>query len=184
MGFKVILWITPFVNTDSDNFKFLEQNEYLVMKKNSSEAALLSWWGGVAGLIDLTNPNANKWYTETLLKLKEEYGVDGFKIDGGDAKFQPELEISRWYDYQGASGYTDLLLSSVEAAVPGMCETRTAWISQKRSVVWRQGGKDTHWGENNGLKALVNYGIYMAMTFSFPIWLAAECIRYVRTIPQ
>jgi alpha-glucosidase (family GH31 glycosyl hydrolase) len=43
------------------------------------------------------------------------------------------------------------------------CETRTAWLSQNRPVIWREGGKDSHWGLDNGLKALVTLGLHLGL---------------------
>jgi alpha-glucosidase (family GH31 glycosyl hydrolase) len=163
MDFSVLLWVTPFVNRESVNFPALARDGFLVRRKGSIEPSLLKWWGGTAGFIDLTNPDAKEWFKGRLNQLKTEVGVDGFKIDGGDAKYQPPTEDAEWYSYGGPSGYSDELLSLFEELAPGRCETRTVWMSQKRAILWRQGGKDSHWGIDNGLKALVTYGMQMSL---------------------
>lgn len=163
MGFKVLLWITPFVNIEARNHRDLAETRILVPDQDGKGAALMKWWGGTAGLVDLTNPEARSWYKSQLLRLKDEIGVDGFKIDGGDAKYQPEINISAWCDYRGASGYLDELLAVFEEVVPNCCESRTAWLSQGRQVIWRQGGKDSHWGLDNGLKAVVSLAMHMSL---------------------
>ncbi|MFA6292910.1 MAG: glycoside hydrolase family 31 protein [Victivallales bacterium] len=163
MKFKVLLWVTPFINVNSKNFGLLESQRLLVMKKTGEDAALFKWWGGTAGLVDLTKPEAKKWYADRLLLLKNDIGVDGFKIDGGDAKYQPDSGEAAWHDYKGASGFNDVLLSVFEEICPGFCETRTVWLSQNRNILWRQGGKDSHWGIDNGLKAMVTYGLHTAV---------------------
>ncbi|OGV59364.1 MAG: hypothetical protein A2X45_22055 [Lentisphaerae bacterium GWF2_50_93] len=163
LGFKILLWITPFVNTEARNHKELADAKLLVPNKDGKGAALMKWWGGTAGLVDLTNPAARSWFKSQLIRLKNEIGVDGFKIDGGDAKYQPDLQISSWHDYRGASGYLDELLSLFEEVAPNCCESRTAWLSQGRQIIWRQGGKDSHWGLNNGLKAVVSLAMHMSL---------------------
>lgn len=163
MKFKVLLWVTPFINDNSKNFAFLESERLLVMKKTSEGAALFKWWGGTAGLVDLTKPEAKNWYRERLVSLKMDFGVDGFKIDGGDSKYQPDPAEAAWHDYKGPSGFNDVLLSVFEEICPGFCETRTAWLSQNRNIIWRQGGKDSHWGIDNGLRAMVAYGLHTAV---------------------
>ncbi len=163
MKFKVLLWVTPFINVNSKNFAHLELRKFLVMKKAGEGAALFKWWGGTAGLIDLTKPGARNWYENRLLALKNDIGVDGFKIDGGDAKYQPDAGEALWHDYKGASGFNDVLLSVFEDICPGFCETRTVWLSQSRNILWRQGGKDSHWGIDNGLSAMVTYGLHTAV---------------------
>ena len=89
--------------------------------------------------------------------------MDGFKIDGGDAKYQPDPAQTAWHENVGASGYVDLLLETFEEIAPGCCESRTAWLSPQRNILWREGGKDSHWGVDNGLKAVVNLGLHLAL---------------------
>ena len=163
LGFRVLLWVTPFINQEAANFPLLADQGFLVRRKDGTGPALLRWWGGTAGLVDLTHPPARAWFREQLLRLQQEFGVDGFKIDGGDAKYQPPIADSAWADYRGASGYADELLALFAEVAPGLCETRTAWRSQTRNILWRQGGKDSHWGIDNGLKALVNLGLHSAL---------------------
>lgn len=163
MDFKVVLWVTPFVNDDSAVFAQLAENGALVQNKHKDGAALFKWWGGTAGLVDLTAEEGRAWYRGRLKYLKNDVGVDGFKIDGGDAKYMPSAETCEWNEFPGASGYSDILLKTFEEIAPGMCETRTAWLSQSRDIIWRLGGKDSHWGMDNGLKALVNLSLHLSL---------------------
>ena len=163
LGFRVGLWVTPFVNREAATFADLAARRILVPRRDGQGAALLKWWGGTAGLVDLTAPAGRAWYREQLLRLRYDYGVDGFKIDGGDAKYHPAFAEAAWNDYPGASGYSDLLLALCEEVAPHACETRTAWRSQSRRIVWREGGKDSHWGLDNGLAALVTLGLHSSL---------------------
>ena len=163
LGFKVLLWVTPFVNRDAAVFAELARQRVLVGSKDGHGAAMLKWWGGEAGLVDVTGAAGRAWYREQLIRLRDDVGVDGFKIDGGDAKYQPRPETAAWADDRGPSGYADALLSLFEELAPGMCETRTAWRSQHRRLVWRLGGKDSHWGRDNGLKALLNLSLHLSL---------------------
>jgi myogenesis-regulating glycosidase len=162
LGFKVVLWVTPFVNREAATFEELAAGGLLVPSK-AGGGAMLKWWGGEAGLVDLTNPEGRAWYRDQLLRLKRDFGVDGFKIDGGDAKYQPQAQGAAWHDFRGACGYVDELLAVFEEVAPGACETRTAWLSQRRNVLPRQGGKDSHWGSDNGLKALLRLALNMSL---------------------
>jgi myogenesis-regulating glycosidase len=163
LGFAVWLWVTPFVNEEAATFADLTRRKVLVPRGDGQGAAMLKWWGGTAGLVDLTAPAGREWFKEQLTRLKNDVGVDGFKIDGGDFKYQPPLTSSAWHDYRGPSGYSDALLSIFEEIAPNACETRTAWLSQKRSIVWRQGGKDSHWGLDNGLAAMVTLALQVSL---------------------
>ena len=97
MGFKVMLWVCPFISADSANFRFLAQEGVLLLDpqktqeilwaNTSNKAALIRWWNGASACLDLSNPKAVKWFQGQLDYLVKEYGVDGFKFDAGDANF-------------------------------------------------------------------------------------------------
>jgi alpha-glucosidase len=97
MGFKVMLWICPFISADSADFRFLAEEGMLLLDPQKTQdilwantknkAAIIRWWNGASALLDLSNPKAQKWFKDRLDYLVEEYGVDGFKLDAGDARF-------------------------------------------------------------------------------------------------
>ncbi len=162
MGFDAWLWVTPFVNREAADFAELARRKILVPSRSGEGAAMLKWWGGEAGLVDVTAPQGREWYRrklEALLKL----GAAGFKIDGGDHKYHPLADDCDWHADPGASGYSDQLLAMFEDLTPNRCETRTAWLSQQRAILWREGGKDSHWGQDNGLKAMLTLGLNLAL---------------------
>ncbi|HOX05204.1 MAG TPA: glycoside hydrolase family 31 protein [Planctomycetota bacterium] len=163
LGFKVWLWVTPFVNQEAAGFADLAARKVLVPARAGGGAALFKWWGGTAGLVDLSGAPGRDWYRGRLERLRSQYGVDGFKIDGGDFKYQPAPESAAPAAPWGPSGYPEMLLGLFEHIVPNACETRTAWLSQRRSVLWREGGKDSHWGRDNGLKAVVSLGLHLGL---------------------
>ena len=163
MGFEVWLWVTPFVNQEAANFDDLARRRVLVPRADGQGAALFRWWGGTAGLVDVTAPQGAVWLRERLRHLREAVGVAGFKIDGGDFKYQPASEIAVWHRRPGPSGYSDALLAIFEEVAPLQCEARTAWLSQRRQILWREGGKDSHWGLDNGLAAMVTLAQHLAL---------------------
>jgi hypothetical protein len=163
LGLALWLWVTPFVNQESAHFARLAAKHILVPARAGGGAALFKWWGGTAGLVDVTAPQGRRWLADQLRRLREQYGVDGFKIDGGDFKYQPSPAAAAWHEFAGESGYSDALLAVFEELTPNACETRTAWLSQRREVIWRHGGKDSHWGLDNGLRAMVNLALHLAL---------------------
>lgn len=84
MGFKVMLWVVPFISPDSDCYRSLRDTDYLVRDKDGNEA-VRKWWNGYSCILDLSNPAACDWFRARLTELMERYGVDGFKFDAGGA---------------------------------------------------------------------------------------------------
>lgn len=83
MGFKVMLWVCPFVSPDCDVYRSLRDRN-LLLKDTSGKTAIVRWWNGASGLLDLSLPLAREWFTGQLDVLQNTYGVDGFKFDAGD----------------------------------------------------------------------------------------------------
>ena len=109
LGFKVMLWVCPFVSPDTDLYRSLAQKglllknpkEVKILGKSSiknGQPAMIYWWNGVSALLDLSNPDAEQWFKGELKKLVDEFDVDGFKLDAGDSPFYPDGLISHKKD--------------------------------------------------------------------------------------
>jgi alpha-glucosidase (family GH31 glycosyl hydrolase) len=105
MGFKVMLWVCPFVSADSEVFRELAAKGLLLLEPQKTQdilwantknkAAIIRWWNGASACLDLSNPQTQAWFKERLDYLVKEYGVDGFKFDAGDAQFYTGGIVSR-----------------------------------------------------------------------------------------
>lgn len=103
MGFKVMVWVCPFISPDSKEFRELEDKRYLLLDKGKNERAtwnntelkplIINWWNGFSACLDLTNPGAVNWLKDKLNFLQAEYGVDGFKFDAGDAVYYSSPDL-------------------------------------------------------------------------------------------
>jgi alpha-glucosidase (family GH31 glycosyl hydrolase) len=93
-GFKVMLWVCPFVSPDCDVYRDLAKQGLLVTD-NSGQPAIVRWWNGASALLDFTNPKAVDWFRSRLDYLQSTYHVDGFKFDGGDSSFYCGVTTSR-----------------------------------------------------------------------------------------
>ena len=97
MGFKVMLWVCPYIQPDGKHFTELLHDEkdvvWLRSAKDPRLPAILHWWDGFSAVTDLTNPHGREWFTAQLRRLGEVYGVDGFKLDGGDAELYAQSSM-------------------------------------------------------------------------------------------
>ena len=85
-GFQVMLWVCPFVHTNSETYAKLAERG-LLLKDKSGAVALIKWWNGESALLDFTNPEAVDWLCSRLDYLRSTYAIDGFKFDAGDSSF-------------------------------------------------------------------------------------------------
>ncbi len=81
MGYRVTLWVYPFINTDCETFK--TATNYFV-KDKSGKVLLQRWWNGEAAHIDFTSNDARNWFVSRLQHIKNTTGIDSFKFDAGE----------------------------------------------------------------------------------------------------
>ncbi|MEY8687728.1 glycoside hydrolase family 31 protein [Bacteroides sp. AN502(2024)] len=87
IGFKIMLWVSPYVTADSPEARFLEEKGYLIKERGKDTPAILRWWNGSSACFDLTNPAAFEYLKQQLYDTQKKYGVDGFKFDAGDVMY-------------------------------------------------------------------------------------------------
>ena len=157
MGYKVMLWMCPYVGLDTPEFRrvawgtnpddvkgYPTKGGFLtsVDKFGEACAAPVGWWNGYSACLDLTHPNATAWFGEQLDRLARDYGVDGFKFDGG--QFTPYTAGFGTYLTNASSG--DQVLAYAKFALRYPCsEYRNAWRFQGQPVVERLHDKAHTW---------------------------------------
>lgn len=96
LGFKVMMWICPFVSPDSPEYRELSERGCLIREcvGDVERTVVREWWNGYSAVLDLTNPETVEWLEGRLRLLMEKYGIDGFKLDAGDAIYYSENDIT------------------------------------------------------------------------------------------
>lgn len=166
-GFKIMLWVCPFVSPDSPEFRDLQSKGYLIKQKGTKRAAIIPWWNGYSACYDMSNPDAVTHLRNQLQKVQREYGVDGFKFDAGDVSHytHPDLEF---YDKNATS--TDMCEYWARLGLDfPFNEYRAGWKMGGEALVQRLGDKDYSW---NALRLLI------------PDMLSAGLLGYAYTCPD
>lgn len=150
MGFKVILWICPFVSPETKDFSLMKESKMLV-RNCFGRTAYRKWWNGKHPLLDLSNPKAVKWFKSTANRLMKEYGVDGFKQDAGDAYFYKDNDRTF---RKGVSANEQSYLWAETARDYEFNELRACFNGGGWGVTQRLADK-THSWNRNGLNTLI-----------------------------
>ena len=96
LGFKVMLWVCPFISPDTEEARHLISEKLVLMSnegnqemawKDTSTPAIIHWWNGYSAVLDFSNSKAISWYQNQLDNMIKDYGLDGFKFDAGDANY-------------------------------------------------------------------------------------------------
>lgn len=143
LGFKVMVWVCPFVSPDSKESRDLNAKGYLVKAPGSDEPAILWWWNGYSTCYDLSNPDAYTHLKNKFVGLQEKYGIDGFKMDAGDPERYLEENVAV-FDGKSFDTEQTRLWAQLASEFP-YNELRACWQMGNRPLVQRLGDKKYSW---------------------------------------
>lgn len=141
MGFKVMLWVTPFVSMDQYRI-WTEINSFGgFLHRQDGSVYPVCWWNGVSAELDLTNPSSVEWLDGRLRHLCDTYGVDGFKFDAGDFNLFPADAVTA----EPSSPWEQSALFMQFADRYPYNEFRASWNGGGKPVVQRLHDKAHSW---------------------------------------
>lgn len=155
MGFKVMLWVIPYITSDSLTFRQLRAKDYL-FKQPNGEAVIIKWWDGYSAALDLTNPEAVGWLHAQLDALVNDLGIDGFKFDGGQPSNYAEAGIADAHS-------VTLAWNRIGLRYP-LSEYKDSWKSAGWPLAQRIRDRNHAWSrEAEGLGSLVPLGLLQGL---------------------
>ena len=172
LGFKVMLWICPYISPDSPKSSeyapwiFDHIKEGRIITDEKGKPLFSSWWEGYSAQLDFVSSSAAKrWINENARRLIEDYGVFGFKMDGGDAEY-----FERDYKYKNAQ--STLWIDSVDC---GVKEARCLYKLANKPLICRLNDKKHSFKSANGT---------LGLSSLIPCVLAQGLIGYVFGCPD
>jgi len=143
MGFKVMLWVCPFVSPDSPEFRELSDQKLFLMEKAAGRTRplMIEWWNGFSAVLDFSNPAAVRWFNDQLTGLQAKYGIDGFKFDAGDTQYYPDSAIT--YQKLLPNEHTELF-GKIGLGYP-LNEFRAMWKMGGQPLAERLRDKNHNW---------------------------------------
>ncbi len=146
-GFKIMLWLTPFISPDSREFKEVSKLNGLVLRKDSKKPAIIKWWNGYSACLDFTNPKATDWLRVKLKSLQQRYGVDGFKFDAVDYDFYQPFPGAYPNEPSNAKGTEQAELFNKLGAEFDFNEFRASWKMGNQPLAQRLQDKQYSWDD-------------------------------------
>nr|XP_020761659.1 uncharacterized family 31 glucosidase KIAA1161 isoform X4 [Odocoileus virginianus texanus] len=152
-GFRVTLWVHPFVNYNSSRFGEGVERELFVREPTGRLPALVRWWNGIGAVLDFTRPEARDWFQGHLRRLRSRYSVASFKFDAGEVSYLPR----DFSTYRPLSDPNIWSRRYTEMALPffSLAEVRVGYQSQNISCFFRLVDRDSVWGYDLGLRSLI-----------------------------
>lgn len=191
-GFKVICWMTPFVNTSSvqdepgitngraSNYDAGSNLGYFVRSSPGGSPLLANWWKGTGSPVDFTNPDAVKWLQAQLSNLVTQSGgvIGGFKTDDGESGNPPGSYIPATASYfdgrsgvEMANGYSAVYHRHVWEVLGtnGLLFARSGFTGSHAYPGYWSGDNYPNFGISNGLPSVIVASQSAAMS-GYSIW--------------
>jgi len=140
-GFKVMVWVCPFVSPDSETFRKLQAND-LLLKEKDGYPKIVKWWNGSSAVLDFTDTAAVNWFNGELQYLVKSNKIDGFKFDAGDPEYYVDLESDRKIDPDEHAE----LFAKIGLSYP-LNEYRATWKMGGQPLAQRLRDKGHSWSE-------------------------------------
>jgi alpha-D-xyloside xylohydrolase len=142
-GFRVSLWINPYISQFSPDFEDAAARGYFLRRPDGSVYIADVWHGThpACGIVDFTNPDATGWYCDKLRGLLEQ-GVAVFKTDFAEG-VPTDAVASNGMDGVSLHNVYSLLYNDAVAAVTrdvsgqSMVWARSSFLGgQRHSAQW------------------------------------------------
>lgn len=171
LGFKVMIWVSPFVCSEGENFLKLyskrssevrsgEMSCNHLVRREDGEVSIQKWWSGFGAILNFNLPGDCEFLDLQLQRLMNEYGFDGFKFDGG--MYMPQSFLNGC-DFYG--GYTLEQLNDAWIRFGSKYkyhEYKDTWKQGGRAVIQRLCDKEHSW-EQNGIDCLIPHGCFVGL---------------------
>jgi alpha-D-xyloside xylohydrolase len=165
-GFKVCLWMNPYLSHLSPMFDEAAGAGYLLRRPDGSAYVADVWHGSypACGIVDFTNPAAVEWYTGLLRALLEQ-GVALFKTDFAEGVPADAVAHNGMTGVELHNVYT-LLFNDVVSAVTrevtghGMVWARSSFLGgQRHSAQWSGDVRSSYPAMASNLRGGLSHGL-------------------------
>lgn len=169
MGFTVMVWVTPNVRADGENFVrhfFREFNpafhDKIFLRTTRGKVALCVWWNGFSAILDLTKQCDCDYLDEQLQHLMTEYGVDGFKFDGGTVAMYSEKACKNGMPQSNYTAVERNIAWNEFGRKYPYHEYKDTFKGGGKRVIQRICDREHRWGDT-GLRSLIPHAILQGL---------------------
>ncbi len=169
-GFRVCLWINPYIGIESPLHKEADEKGYF-LKTVDGQSWVGDLWGGdghvhpPVSIVDMTNPEAARWYGD-LLRPSLRMGADVYKTDFGEGvpadvvahNGMTGVQLHNYYPLL----YNDLVarVTVEETGGPGMVWGRSTYAGgQRHAAQWSGDPNCTYQGMASTLRGGLSMGV-------------------------
>ncbi len=183
-GLRVVLWQIPVhkrlgephAQHDADGRHMIEQG-YVILEEDGTPYRNKGWWFGDALITDFSNPAAAAWWFSKRRYLIDEFGIDGFKTDGGEHLWGRDLRAfdgSRGLELFNtyANRYVEAYNMFVQEATggDGVTFSRSGYTGAQRFPIHWAGDEDSSWtAYRASIKAGLSAGVSGIGMWSYDI---------------
>ncbi len=168
LGYKAALWITPLLNDDTKNFETAVSKKFLI-KDFRGQRGLVSWWRGVGGALDFTNPEVLTWFNLVLKRLssfQNDLQFEGYNLDTGESlllpkNFKSHVQLANSNLYM--KYYIENVFNISKTLNKQAIETRVGYRTQHLPIFVRIFERTSSWNFDRGLRSIIPTVLHLGL---------------------
>ena len=123
------------------------------MLEKNGEPAMIRWWNGVSAELDFTRSEGVEWFKGELNRLRNEFGIDGFKFDAGESWYYANSKVlkGKLKIYKRCKLFRSYSIIFCNRFRLPHNEYRTTWKMGGQPLVQQLGDKSHSWEDLNSL---------------------------------
>ena len=164
LGFKVMLWVVPLVTADGKDFVLATNPErahllgaangkQLFLRTDDGSVAIIPWWNGFSAILNMCLEEDREFLDSRLRRLMNDYGVDGFKFDGGNISMYNPDKVINGKQTKFSADELNIAWNEFGARYE-YHEYKDTFRGGGKSVIQRISDRDHKWVEN-GLATII-----------------------------
>ncbi len=158
-GYHIIMNLKPGILVSHPWFRELDEKGYLIRDRHG-KTYVEYFWGGAAGFVDFTNPEAVQWWKEQIKRCYCDAGCAGIWNDNNEL----ELEDSSLPVYPLRSQYPALMCRASYEAFKERFPTLRPWIYSRAGSSGLQRYARTWTGDNTSEFSTLRFNQYMGLS--------------------
>ncbi|EDV26478.1 uncharacterized protein TRIADDRAFT_22473 [Trichoplax adhaerens] len=172
-GLKISLSVSVIASINSQTFQQGIENNYWVRRKDKYSQdvlAIIKWSRGNGVLLDVTNPQARRWFTSRLIKFQHDYHIDYFNFLHGEADYLP-ADMVTFGTLDDPNHYTRLFNKMV-SDIASVSFVEAAYQAQQLNPIIQMQRKDSSWSNVTGLPSIIPSAITLGL-IGYPLFTPA-----------
>ena len=162
---KLSAWVHPFVDYNADNFsQDISQDFYLpsLSEIEGNSVSLVRWWRGYGAVVNFLSDTVRQKQAARFADFVQTNHLTSLSFDGGEYTYLPKCVYTE--NLVHPADYVQAYVRMVgSTSYSTFASVRVGYFTQDQPIFVRLLDRNFTWGENNGLRSVLNAVISLGL---------------------